>query len=70
MHKTYLDAYQFLGFKGGFWAYAMNTNDIRGVPLKLDGEVTVPEGQRRLAIYPLGWESMEVCDTLLYERLQ
>lgn len=60
MHKTYTDCYQMQGFVGGDWGYAVNTNSTRG------GDVDLAEGrlegeQRRLAIYFLGWESVEVC---------
>jgi hypothetical protein len=60
MHKTYTDCYQMQGFVGGDWGYAANTNSTGG------GDVDLAEGrlegeQRRLAIYFLGWESVEVC---------
>ena len=60
MHKTYTDCYQMQGFVGGDWGYAVNTNSTGG------GDVDLVEGrlqgeQRRLAIYFLGWESVEVC---------
>ncbi len=58
MHKTYADTSKLLGYTGGHWAYALNTNDTAGVPLGVDGEV--PERERRLGVYILGWESIEV----------
>ncbi|KAJ4180903.1 hypothetical protein NW755_011438 [Fusarium falciforme] len=59
MHKTYTDCYQMQGFVGGDWGYAVNTNSTGG------GDVDLAEGrlegeQRRLAIYFLGWESVEL----------
>jgi hypothetical protein len=59
MHKTYTDAYKLRGFTGGDWAYASNTNFSAGAPcgekqVKLAGE------SRRLGVYYLGWESIEV----------
>ncbi|KAK4061759.1 hypothetical protein Trihar35433_9359 [Trichoderma harzianum] len=32
MHKTYSDTYQIPGFTGGYWAYALNSNETAGVP--------------------------------------
>jgi len=58
MHKTYTDAYGIKGFVGGQWAYTVNTNESGGMPCTEVGQV--PEGQRRLGIYYLGWESIEV----------
>jgi hypothetical protein len=61
MHKTYLDTYKLLGFTGGDWAYAINTNETSGVPCSPSAEKVVPTRERRLAVYLLGWESIEVC---------
>jgi hypothetical protein len=61
MNKTYLDTYKILGFTGGDWAYAINTNETSGVPCNDHVEKVVSLGERRLAVYPLGWESIEVC---------
>ncbi|KAH8797349.1 hypothetical protein F5884DRAFT_815097 [Xylogone sp. PMI_703] len=61
MHKTYTDTYHILGFTGGNWAYARNTNDTSGVPLNsTKKERIVPKEERRLACYYLGWESAEL----------
>ena len=60
MHKTYSDTYQIQGFTGGYWAYATNTNETAGVPYSTPTDETVPKSQRRLAVYYLGWESIEV----------
>ncbi|KAJ3523641.1 hypothetical protein NM208_g12376 [Fusarium decemcellulare] len=57
MHKTYTDCYRMQGFVGGDWGYAVNTNHTGGENVtseRLDGR------QRRLAIYLLGWESIEL----------
>ncbi|KAM0263919.1 hypothetical protein ACHAQJ_000954 [Trichoderma viride] len=60
MHKTYADTYQIQGFTGGYWAYAMNTNETAGVPCSAPAEETVPKAHRRLAVYYLGWDSIEL----------
>ncbi|PTB62712.1 hypothetical protein BBK36DRAFT_1128532 [Trichoderma citrinoviride] len=60
MHKTYSDTYQIQGFTGGYWAYATNTNETAGVPYSTPTDETVPKSQRRLAVYYLGWESIEL----------
>ncbi|RFU31630.1 hypothetical protein B7463_g4721, partial [Scytalidium lignicola] len=60
MHKTFTDTYRMQGFTGGNWTYAINTNDTNGVPLDLAKEHLVPEQERRLACYYLGWESIEL----------
>jgi hypothetical protein len=61
MHKTYTDCYFAEGFSGGNWAYAVNTNNIDELLSEDAGEKVIPEEDRRLAAYPLGWESTEVC---------
>lgn len=61
MHKTYTDCYRMLGFSGGSWAYAANTNETNGPPLNFSKESIIPKEERRLAYYFLGWESAEVC---------
>ena len=60
MHKTYTDCYFAEGFTGGSWEYAVNTNNTDELLQDDVEEQVVEEGQRRLACYPLGWESMEV----------
>ncbi|UKZ81547.1 hypothetical protein TrVFT333_009319 [Trichoderma virens FT-333] len=60
MHKTYSDTYQIQGFTGGYWAYATNTNETAGVPCSSPAPETVPKSQRRLGVYYLGWDSIEL----------
>ncbi|KIW50287.1 hypothetical protein PV05_11889 [Exophiala xenobiotica] len=59
MHKTYTDVFGMRGFVGGQWSYCLNTNDSTGMPLHSE-ERTLPPAKRRLAVYPLGWESVEL----------
>jgi hypothetical protein len=60
MYKTYRDTFGSLGFMGGHWAYAINTNDTNGVPYNVSPDTVVAEEDRRLGVYYLGWESTEV----------
>lgn len=60
MHKTYTDCYKMQGFVGGEWAYSLNANHPDGVPLS-DITNALEQDERRLALYFLGWESIEVC---------
>jgi hypothetical protein len=63
MHKTFTDCYFAPGFTGGSWSYALNSNDAGGVTVNASAATdlkTLDEKERRLAIYPLGWESLEV----------
>lgn len=60
MDKTWSDTYQILGFTGGNWAYASNTNESSGAPLNSTSDEVIPQGERRLGVYFLGWESIEV----------
>lgn len=60
MHKTYSDTYQIPGFTGGYWAYALNTNETAGVPCSGPAPETIPKSHRRLGVYYLGWDSIEV----------
>lgn len=60
MHKTYTDTYGMRGFEGGQWAYCSNTNDSLGGPLKSEN-VQLTSDEKRLGVYVLGWESVEVC---------
>ncbi|KAK3356563.1 hypothetical protein B0T25DRAFT_536995 [Lasiosphaeria hispida] len=60
MHKTYADTFKLVGFTGGYWAYALNTNETSGVPTAAESGEWVPEGERRLGVYVLGWESIEL----------
>ncbi|PMD50348.1 uncharacterized protein K444DRAFT_648288 [Hyaloscypha bicolor E] len=59
MHKTYTDCYFAGGFSGGNWAYSLNTNDVDELLRENTGEKAIPAEGRRLAVYPLGWESKE-----------
>lgn len=59
MHKTYTDCYKMQGFVDGQWAYSLNSNHPDGVALS-DRHV-LDFDDRRLALYVLGWESIEVC---------
>jgi hypothetical protein len=58
MHKTYTDCYKMQGFLGGQWAYSLKANHPNGVALS-DRNV-LESDDRRLALYFLGWESIEV----------
>ncbi|KAL7918249.1 hypothetical protein ACQKWADRAFT_304713 [Trichoderma austrokoningii] len=60
MHKTYSDTYQIQGFTGGHWAYAINTNETVGASCSALGEETLSKAHRRLGVYYLGWESIEL----------
>jgi len=60
MHKTYTDCYKMQRLVGGEWAYSPNANDPNGVALS-DITNTLEQDERRLALYFLGWESIEVC---------
>lgn len=60
MHKTYTDAYKLNGFTGGNWAYTSNTNSSAGASVRMT-EINIPSEERRLGVYYLGWESIEVC---------
>ncbi|KAH7136323.1 hypothetical protein EDB81DRAFT_801951 [Dactylonectria macrodidyma] len=60
MDKTYTDTYKMLGFAGGNWAYALNANDSAGVTLGDASEHLISEQERRLGVYFLGWESIEL----------
>lgn len=61
MHKTYTDTYKIRGFTGGHWSYAVNTNESHGVPINVVPEPRVAGRDRKLGVYFLGWESVEVC---------
>ncbi|KAL6694345.1 hypothetical protein J3F84DRAFT_376595 [Trichoderma pleuroticola] len=60
MHKTYSDTYQIPGFTGGYWAYATNSNETAGVPCSSPVPETIPKPHRRLGVYYLGWDSIEL----------
>jgi hypothetical protein len=59
MHKTYTDCYRMQGFVGGDWSYTLNTNATGGNIMDRSRERLEKE-QQRLAVYYLGWESIEV----------
>ncbi|KAL7953426.1 hypothetical protein V8C34DRAFT_318191 [Trichoderma compactum] len=69
MHKTYSDTYQIIGFTGGYWAYALNSNETAGVPCSSAVPETIPKPQRRLGVYYLGWDSIEAFSNEL-DKLQ
>ncbi|EED13625.1 hypothetical protein TSTA_098820 [Talaromyces stipitatus ATCC 10500] len=58
MHKTYTDCYKMQGFISGQWAYSIDANHPDGIPLS-DNTLLKPD-DRRLALYFLGWESIEL----------
>ncbi|KAL7934751.1 hypothetical protein V8C35DRAFT_301748 [Trichoderma chlorosporum] len=60
MHKTFTDTYQILGFTGGHWSYAINTNETTGVPCSSSAPKIVQKSNRRLGVYYLGWDSIEL----------
>lgn len=61
-HKTYTDCYRMRGFLGGDWGYSLDTNEVNGRALTgAEHRPSLEQDQRRLAIYFLGWESIEVC---------
>jgi hypothetical protein len=72
-HKTFADCYLMRGFVGGLWGYVLDGNDTNGVEINSseisqsqpDDSPTVTldllkDEERRLALYCLGWESIEV----------
>lgn len=70
MRKTFTDCYlsPFPGFKGGSWGFALNGDDVRGERLVDEQEGLCSRNQRsqgRLAIYYLGWDSLEVHPLLI-----
>ncbi|CEJ89635.1 hypothetical protein VHEMI05467 [[Torrubiella] hemipterigena] len=60
VHKTFTDCYGWPGFVSGDWGYIKDTNDVLGAPLEANNSSEIPEDQRRLAFYLLGWESAEI----------
>ena len=58
IHKTYTDCYKMQGFIGGQWAYSLNANHPDGVALS--NRNVLDSDDKRLALYFLGWESIEV----------
>ncbi|KAL7947627.1 hypothetical protein V8C42DRAFT_290311 [Trichoderma barbatum] len=60
MHKTFSDTYQIQGFTGGYWAYASNTNETAGAPCSNRAAEAIPKPHRRLGVYYLGWDSIEL----------
>ncbi|KAK2137951.1 hypothetical protein NOF04DRAFT_1392191 [Fusarium oxysporum II5] len=62
MRKTYTDCYRMQGFTGGNWGYTLNTNLVGGERDVLPGSrgSRLESKDRKLAIYLLGWESIEL----------
>ncbi|KAI9170645.1 hypothetical protein HJFPF1_00115 [Paramyrothecium foliicola] len=61
MHKTFTDCYRQQGFAGGGWGYAVNTNLVEGESNVFPGcQGTRRVEEQMLAIYLLGWESIEL----------
>lgn len=58
VHKAYTDCDRMQGFVAGGWGYAVNTDSTEGVPVRSDEENAT--SNKRLAVYLLGWESIEV----------
>ncbi|ENH65716.1 hypothetical protein FOC1_g10001689 [Fusarium oxysporum f. sp. cubense race 1] len=59
---TYTDCYRMQGFTGGDWGYTLNTNLVGGERDVLPGSwgSRLESKDRKLAIYLLGWESIEL----------
>jgi hypothetical protein len=68
MHKTFTDVYfaKEVGFVGGGWSYALNSNQPDGAVLSDDIDAEVPEMERRLAYYVIGWNSIKVSNRGLF----
>ncbi|KAL3713497.1 hypothetical protein TMatcc_002200 [Talaromyces marneffei ATCC 18224] len=60
LHKTYTDCYKIQGFVGGQWTYCLNANQPEGVALSDGNPLLLNQDNRRLALYFLGWESIEL----------
>ncbi|KAM0080791.1 hypothetical protein ACKRZS_007058 [Fusarium odoratissimum] len=62
MRKTYTDCYRMQEFTGGDWGYTLNTNLVGGERDVLPGSrgSRLESKDRKLAIYLLGWESIEL----------
>ncbi|KAJ3495535.1 hypothetical protein NLG97_g3327 [Lecanicillium saksenae] len=62
VHKTYTDCYDMLGFVGGDRGFATNTTSVEGVKSATVASSTVglPQKDRLLSVYILGWESIEL----------
>jgi hypothetical protein len=69
MHKTFTDCYLAKGFIDGGWGYALNSNDADGEDLSVEENV-LDEKDRRLAYYPLGWNSLEASDSLVIRSIK
>lgn len=62
VHKSYTDCYKMLGFVGGDWGFATNTTSVEGhkdAGVVMSAE-PLPQKDRLLSVYILGWESIEV----------
>jgi hypothetical protein len=60
MHKTFTDCYLAKGFTGGGWGYAFNTTDADGIDISKTMSEQLPEIERKLAYYCIGWNSLAV----------
>uniref|UniRef100_A0A093UZZ3 D-aminoacyl-tRNA deacylase n=1 Tax=Talaromyces marneffei PM1 TaxID=1077442 RepID=A0A093UZZ3_TALMA len=49
-----------MGFVGGQWTYCLNANQPEGVALSDGNPLLLNQDNRRLALYFLGWESIEL----------
>lgn len=58
VHKAYTDCDRMQGFVAGGWGYAVNTDSTEGVSVQPEGGNST--SNKRLAVYLLGWESIEV----------
>lgn len=58
VHKAYTDCDRMQGFVAGGWGYAVNTDSVEGTPVEAEGKAVA--SSKRLAVYLLGWESIEV----------
>lgn len=60
MHKTFTDCYFAEGFTGGWWKYALNSINLEEPLAEAGEENEVKVQERRLGMYCLGWETIEV----------
>lgn len=67
MHKTFTDSYFDDEFVDGGWGYSLSCNDADGNAAGARTE-ELPESQRKLAFYPLGWKNLEVRCTSLERK--
>ncbi len=61
VHKSYTDCFDMLGFVGGDWGFATNTTLVEGDKAPAPTATTrLPQKDRLLSVFLLGWESIEV----------